>query len=174
MNSPKEGIWTEQWKPQVDLMSSNFNPTLVLWLNRKNEEPDRITIDQITKSWLLEEFWNIRLSCLRIWLFFICSNILGKKFHFLKFFLEQAKPCWMPWFGNRHFPNEIISPFSNLVLSVFIVDIISSFCSENMNFILKNYNKYNNNIFQNTFLNNVREETEGFYEKCLKVKEISY
>ena len=80
----------------------------------------------------------------------------------------------MPWFGNRHFPNGIISPFSNLVLSVFLVDIISSFCSENMNFILKNYNKYNNNIFQNTFLNNVREETEGFYEKCLKVKEISY
>lgn len=31
-----------------------------------------------------------------------------------------------------------------------------------MNFILKNYNKYHNNFFQNTFLNNVPEETEGF------------
>jgi len=32
-----------------------------------------------------------------------------------------------------------------------------------MNFILKNYNKYNYNIFQKNNPNNIREETEGFY-----------
>ena len=38
-----------------------------------------------------------------------------------------------------------------------------------MNFILKDYNKYNNNIFQNTFLNNVPEETEGFTSEKVTV-----